>query len=174
MVKRLAIALIVVALIPTSTFAQGRRGGRSGQSGRSRQSGRSTSRTRGGRAAGVFWDERSTILLFDALLDLTDAQERQLTAAFDAAAQAASPLATAASAGKNALFEAVKSGQSDDQLESIAEQQGTLTARLQALQARTFAKMWALLTADQKAKVDDSIYAHIGEFLANTARPGGS
>jgi Spy/CpxP family protein refolding chaperone len=157
--KRLAIALVVVTLIPATAFAQRRQGGRTG------------TRTRSGRAAGVIWDERSTLLLFGALLNLTDAQDTQLTTVFDAAAKDAAPLATAAAAGKNALFEAVKAGQSDDQLQRLAQQQGALAIKLQALQARTFAKMWALLTADQKAKVDDSIYAHIGEFLANTAGP---
>ena len=35
------------------------------------------------------------------------------------------------------------------------------------LQAQTQSKMLALLTDDQKAKVDPSMYAHIGDFLAN-------
>jgi Spy/CpxP family protein refolding chaperone len=158
MMKRLAIACVVVTLVPAAAFAQRRGGG---------------VRTRSGRSAGVFWDAHSTLLLFVALFDLTTAQEQRLSAVFDAAAETASPLSTAVNAGTNALFNAVKSGQSDDQLQSLAERQGALTTQLQALQARTFAKLWALLTADQKAKVDDSIYAHIGTFLANAARPGG-
>jgi len=158
--KRLAIALIVVTLIPVSALAQRGQGG---------------TRTRGGRAAAaVVWNGRSTLLLFRALLELTDQQSQQLTAAFDVAAEAAVPIATALDAGKNALFDAVKAGQDDDELERLAQRHGELTIQLQALQARTFARMWALLSDDQKAKVDESTYAHIGTFLANTARFGGS
>ena len=135
----------MVALVPASAFAQGRRGGGAG------------GRTRARRSVGVVWNEGSTILLFQALLNLTDAQIETLTEVFDTAAETASPVATAANAGKNALFEAAKSGKSDDEIEAIAKQQGALTTQLQALQARTFVKMWALLTDEQKAKVNDSI-----------------
>ena len=156
--RRLGIAFVVAVLIPTSAFAQGRRGG---------------GRTRGGSAGAVVWDKQSTIYLFDALLSLTSVQEKQVTTVFDAAGKAAQPLATALGTGSKALFEAAKSGQHDDEIERLAAEQGQLTTQLQALQARTFAKMWALLTADQQAKVDDSIYSQIGVFLANTAQYGG-
>jgi Spy/CpxP family protein refolding chaperone len=159
MMKRFALALIMVALIPTAAFAQGRQGG---------------ARTRGGRATAVIWDAHATLLLFEVVLNLTDAQARQVETVFEAAAAAAAPLATALNAGKNSLFDAVKAGQSDDELESLAKRNGALTIQLEALQARTFARMWALLTADQKTMVDESTYEHIGTFLANTARFGGS
>lgn len=157
--KRLALALIVVTLMSVPMLAQRGQGG---------------ARTRGGRAAAVVWNGRSTLLLFRALLELTDEQSQQLTAVFNVAAEAAVPIASALDAEENALFEAVKAGRSDDELERLAERRGALTIQLQALQARTFARMWALLNADQRAKVDESTYAHIGTFLANTGRYGGS
>jgi Spy/CpxP family protein refolding chaperone len=159
MMKRFALVLVVVALVPTAAFAQGRQGG---------------GRTRGGgRATAVVWNAHATLLLFEAVLELTDAQARQLDTVFSAAEETAAPVATALEAGKNALFEAVKAGRHDDELQKLAERHGDLAIQLQALQARTFARLWALLTAEQKTKVDQSTYEHIGTFLANAARPGG-
>jgi hypothetical protein len=77
------------------------------------------------------------------------------------------PLATQMETGRESLFEAVKSGKSDDQIKSLAEQQGSLASRMLALQAQTFSKMWTLLTSDQRSEVDDTMYDDIGEFLSN-------
>jgi Spy/CpxP family protein refolding chaperone len=151
--KRLGIALIVLALIPAAASAQGRRGGGG---------------SRGGGAAVVVWNANATLLLFRALMDLSDSQRDQLASAFDEASRAATPLTAARNAGQKALFEAAKTGQSDAEIQRLAVRQGELDAQLQALQARTFAKMWNLLTPEQRAQVDDSTYEHIGEFLANT------
>jgi Spy/CpxP family protein refolding chaperone len=114
-------------------------------------------------------DERTALLLLSALLSLSDPQRQQLTTVFDAAAQTAAPIATQLEAGKAALFEAVKSGKSDEQIKNLADQEGSLRSRMLALQAQTFSKLWTLLTSDQKSKVDASMYGYIEGFLS-TAR----
>ena len=53
----------------------------------------------------------------------------------------------------------------------MAEQQGTVTPEMLTVQAQTFAKLWALLTSEQKAEIDDSIHDDIGEFLSNAPAP---
>lgn len=149
--KRLAKLFIILILCPAVCLAQGRRGG-----------------TRGGaRGGAVQMDERTALLLLSALLNLSDSQQQQLGTVFDAAVKTAAPIATQMEVGKEALFEAVKSGKSDDQIKNMAEQEGSLTSRMLALQAQTFSKMWALLNSDQKSKVDASMYGNIGEFLSN-------
>ena len=122
-------------------------------------------------AVPVQMDERTALNLFSALLNLNDSQQQQLHTAFDAAVKTAAPIATQMESNKDALFEAVKSGKSDDQINTLAEQQASLTSQMLALQAQTFSKMWALLTSDQKPQVDASMYGDIGEFLANTKQP---
>ena len=140
--KRLVKFLIILTLCSAVSLAQGRRGGARGG---------------GGRGGPVEMDERTALLLLSTLLSLSDSQRQQLTTVFDAAAQTAAPIATQLEAGKGALFEAVKSGKSDDQIKNLAEQEGSLTSQMLALQAQTFSKMWALLDSDQKSKVDASL-----------------
>jgi LTXXQ motif family protein len=154
--KQLAKLLIIVTLFPALSFAQGRRGGFG------------AGRARGGPFQ---MDERTALNLFSALLNLNDAQQQQLQTAFDAAVKTAAPIATRMESNKDALFEAVKSGKTDDQIKALATQQGSLTSQMLALQAQTFSKMWALLTSDQKSQVDASMYDDIGEFLANAKQP---
>jgi Spy/CpxP family protein refolding chaperone len=119
--KQLAKLLIIMTLFSSLSFSQGRRGGAGG-----------------GRAHGpVQMDERTALNLFSALLNLNDAQQQQLHTAFDAAVKTAAPIATQMESNKDALFEAVKSGKSDDQIKTLAEQQGSLTSQMLTLQART-------------------------------------
>ena len=153
--KRLATLLMIVMLSPSVSLAQGRHGGMRG----------------GARGGAVLMDDRTALLILSALLSLTDSQQQQLGTAFDAAVKTAAPLVAQMETGKEALFEAVKSGKSDDQIKSLAEQQGSLESRMLALQAQTFSKMWALLTSDQRSEVDASMYDDIGEFLSDAKQP---
>lgn len=141
--NRLATLFIILTLCPTVSLAQGRRGGRRG----------------GARGGAVQMDERTALLVLSALLNLSDSQQQQLGAVFDAAVKTAAPIATQMEAGKEALFEAVKSGKSDDQIKNLAEQEGSFTSRMLALQAQTFSKMWTLLNRDQKSEVDASRFS---------------
>jgi hypothetical protein len=149
--KRLATLLIIGTLSPAISLAQGRHGGMRA----------------GARGGPVLMDDRTALLILSALLSLSESQQQQLGTAFDAAVKTAAPLVTQMETGKEALFEAVKSGKSEDQVKSLAEQQGSLVSRMLALQAQTFSKMWALLTSDQRSEVDASMYDDIGEFLSN-------
>ena len=156
--KRLAKFLIILTLCSAVSLAQGRRGGARGGGGQG-----------GGRGGPVQMDERTALALLSVLLSLSDPQRQQLTTVFDAAAQTAAPIATQLEAGKAALFDAVKSGKSDEQIKNLADQEGSLRSRMLALQAQTFSKLWTLLTSDQKSKVDASMYGYIEGFLS-TAR----
>jgi Spy/CpxP family protein refolding chaperone len=121
---------------------------------------------RGGAAVGAM-TEQGALLLYTALLDLTDAQRQQVQSAFDAAAQAAAPLTQQTTASVDAFYQAVKSGAGDDQIRALATEQGTRTTAIAVLQAQAFAKVWAVLTDAQKPKADVSLYKDIGEFLTN-------
>ncbi len=161
MMKRLATLTIVLALYPSFSFAQGRRGGIPGGG------------VRGGgvRSAPPHMTEESSVLLISALLELNDSQQQQFRTTFDASVKTAVPIATQIESGKAALFAAAKSGKTDDEMKTLAEQQSALTSQMLMLQAQTFAKLWAILNADQKPMVDDFIYTNIGEVLSNPRQP---
>lgn len=110
-------------------------------------------------------NEQSALELITLVLKLNDSQQQQLRADFDAALKQATPIADEMANSKDALFVAVRSGKSEDEVERLAEQQGKLTSRLLLLQAKTFAKLWALLDDQQKGMADDFIYSNIRLFL---------
>jgi Spy/CpxP family protein refolding chaperone len=154
MMKRAAPLAIILALCPALSFSQGLPDGTQDGLGGG-----------GVSTAPVQVNEESALSLISIVLHLGDSQQQQLRAAFDAAAKAAAPIATQMEDGKAALFAAVTAGKSDAEIKNLAEQQGTLTSQMLMLQARTFAKLWAVLTSEQKSEVDDFIYANIRMFL---------
>jgi Spy/CpxP family protein refolding chaperone len=162
--KHVVVLLLFVTMCPVAAFAQGRRGGFGG--------GGIGGGARAGRGGGAsLMDERTILSLFTAILTLSDAQQQQLRAAFDAAVVTAAPIATQLANSKEAVFEAVKAGKSDDQVKMLSAQEGSLSAQMLALQAQTFSKMWAILNTDQKPRMDDLMYDDIGQFLANATQP---
>lgn len=151
MMKRAAQFAILLALWPALSLAQsgrdGTQGGGSGISSRAQV------------------NEGSALQLISIVLRLSDSQEQQLRGVFDAATASSTPIATRIEDGKAALFAAVKSGKSGDEIKAVAEQQGALTSQMLVLQAQTFAKLWAILNSEQKSAVDDFVYANIRLFL---------
>jgi Spy/CpxP family protein refolding chaperone len=154
--KHLLIVLAIVALLPAPLFAQ---------------RGRGMGGARGGGGRNVPIDAHTALLVFTALLNLTDAQQQQIGGAFDAAVKDAAPLNAQIENGKQAIFDAVKSGKSPDEIKTLTDREGALGSELSALQVQTFAKMCAFLTSDQKAQVDPSMFMEISEFLANAREP---
>jgi hypothetical protein len=156
----LLIAAFCFALGPTtSALAQGRRGGAGGAGG---------ARSGGGLRSGAGQaDEENTILLLSTFLDLSDAQTQMVRGIFDTALLTAAPLAKELEAGNQSLYDAAKSGQSADQIASLAQQQGPRETQMEVLQAQTFSKVLAILTMDQKSQADAFIYGSIGRFLSN-------
>jgi Spy/CpxP family protein refolding chaperone len=149
-------AVIALALSAVPADAQGRRGGARGG---------------GGRGATFTPDEQGTLLLLSALLDLNDSQRQEVRAVFDTAAKTAAPIAAQTTTSRDALFQAVKSGASDDQIKTLADQQGSRTSQILVLQAQTFANVWSLLTDQQRSRVDVSMYVDIGAFLSSPPPP---
>lgn len=155
--KRLLILLAIIVLASAPLSAQRGRGMGGG--------------ARGGGVRNTPLDAHTALLLFTALLNLTDAQQQQIGAAFDAAVKSAEPLDTQIESGKQAIFDAVKAGKSPDEIESLTDRENALAAQLSELQVQTFAKMCALLTADQKSQVDAPMFTEISEFITNAREP---
>ena len=110
-------------------------------------------------------NEGSALLLISILLHLGDSQQQQLRTAFDAAVKTSTPITIQMEDGKAALFAAVKSGRSDAEIKSLAEQQGALASQMLVLQAQTFSKLLAILNSKQESHVDAFVFANMEEFL---------
>jgi Spy/CpxP family protein refolding chaperone len=95
-------------------------------------------------------------------LDLTDAQKTQAQAIFDAASAAAETARGQLTGARDALRAAAKANQSEAELDRLGAAVGAIEGQLAAIDAKAFAKFYALLTAEQKQKYDES----------GSARPG--
>ncbi len=104
-------------------------------------------------------------------LDLTDSQKAQVKSIQDAAKAEATPVETQLKAGRQALSDAVKAGKSDGELNALAAQEGVLMGQLAGIHARSLAKIYALLTPDQKDKLS-KLGGQAGGMFGNRFRGG--
>jgi Spy/CpxP family protein refolding chaperone len=89
------------------------------------------------------------------VLSLTDAQKTQATAIFDAAETASAPLRETQGTQRTALNDAAKSNATDVTIDQLAATVGTTSGQLVAIQTKAFAKFYALLTTEQRTKLDE-------------------
>ncbi len=87
-------------------------------------------------------------------LDLTDTQKEQAKAIFDAARQSAQPIQDQLKQGHEALANAVKTGKSDAEIDQLSSSLAPLLAQSTAIHTKAFAKVYAILTPEQKEKAD--------------------
>jgi Spy/CpxP family protein refolding chaperone len=87
-------------------------------------------------------------------LELTENQRAQVRSIFQAAQADAKPLADQAKQARQALASAIASNAPDAQLDQLAAPLGPIAAQRAAIRAKTLAKVYALLTPDQKTKFD--------------------
>lgn len=147
--KRAALLAALGASAPPAALAEERRG-----------------HARGGGPPVVMSDELAFSLIA-SLLTLSEVQQGQLRAILEDASAEAKPVAAGLDATRDSLFDAVRAGRSDAELVALADARGRLSSRMFALQARTFARLWALLSSDQKQAVETPIFGYIGELLSS-------
>lgn len=88
------------------------------------------------------------------VLSLTDDQKQQATTIFDTAKQASTSLRDNVKQQRQALNDAAKTNAADSQIDQLATTLGDLTGQLTAIQTKAFAKFYAILTAEQRTKLD--------------------
>jgi len=86
-------------------------------------------------------------------LNLTPDQQQQVRGFFRQAAEAAKPIRSQLREQRSALQMAVKAN-SEQQIDQLTRQSADLRAQMQAIHAKAMAKVYSILTADQKAKFD--------------------
>jgi Spy/CpxP family protein refolding chaperone len=102
------------------------------------------------------WQQRRG-RMFDrmaARLNLTDAQKEQARAIMQSARQSGRPIAQQLKQNRLALRDAVKAGKSDADIDQLAASTGTLMGQATAIRTKAFAKVYALLTPEQRTKAD--------------------
>jgi len=109
--------------------------------------------------------EEQTIDLFTALLDLKDPQQRRLRAIFDVALQDAQPIRQQLERGKDSLLEVATSGSDDAEIGKVAAQQAGRSSKMMALESRTFAKIYRMLSSEQQAKADSFLIGQVAVLL---------
>ena len=87
-------------------------------------------------------------------LSLTDAQKTQATAIFAAATAAGETARGQMTAAQDALKTAIKANATDATLDRLAAAIGAIHAQTTAIQAKASTRFYALLTAEQKTKLD--------------------
>ena len=87
-------------------------------------------------------------------LGLTESQKAQAKDVLDAARTQAAPVAAQLKQGHVTLRDAVKAGKSDAELDALAREQGALMGQLAAIHAKSFAKLYPMLTPEQQDKLD--------------------
>lgn len=131
--RKTAQVLTLALLLGAAVFAQGRRGHGPGAGG----------------PGGNRIDFLATVL------SLTDAQKTQATAIFEAAETASSSLRETQALQRTALNDAAKSNAADASIDQLAAALGATSGQLAAIQTKASAKFYALLTAEQRTKLDE-------------------
>ncbi len=88
-------------------------------------------------------------------LGLTDSQKAQAKTILDAAAAASETARGEMMSARETLRDAIKAGKTDTELDQLAAAVGTIEGRLLGIQSKASAKIYALLTTEQKAKYDE-------------------
>jgi len=104
-------------------------------------------------------------------LGLTEAQKTQAAEIFSAERAATETLRGQMTSAHDALQAAVKANKPEAELEQLAAAVGTLHGRIAAAHAKAQAKFYNLLTAEQKAKLDQMGDRVRGRFGPQGRRP---
>ena len=95
--------------------------------------------------------------MFDRMatkLNLTDDQKQQAKSIMGSARESSKPVRDQLRQDRLALKDAVKAGKSDAEIDQISANLGRDTAQMTAIRTKAFAKVYALLTPEQRTQAD--------------------
>src|SRR5438105_11853427 len=85
-------------------------------------------------------------------LNLTDSQKQQAQTIFKEARQSAQPLRQQLKQNREALSTAAKAGNSEAQIQQLANEQGRMLGQMVAIRTEASSKFYQLLTPEQRVK----------------------
>ena len=100
-----------------------------------------------------------------ARLNLTDAQKQQAHSIMQSARESARPIAQQLKQNRLALHDAIKAGKPDADIDQLAATRGNLTGQATAIRTKAFAKIYALLTPEQRTTADQLGSHRRGMFM---------
>lgn len=87
-------------------------------------------------------------------LGLSEDQKRQFRETFDEGRRTAAPLQQQITSGRQELIQAMRTGRPQADIERLTASQGSLLAQMTAVEARTIAKLYGILTPEQQPRAD--------------------
>lgn len=109
---------------------------------------------------------RTMLQRLTARLNLTSDQQSQVKAILKDSRAQAKDLSAKLKDERSALEAAVKSDSSQE-IDRITQQNAQVNAQIRAVRAKAMAKIYAVLTPDQKAKIDQRMDRMLGRRAAN-------
>jgi Spy/CpxP family protein refolding chaperone len=106
-------------------------------------------------------------------LNLTAAQKQQAQSILQSAHEFSKPLAQQLRENRQALREAIKAGKPDADIEQLSTNAGNLAGQMTAIRTKSFAKIYALLTPEQRTKADQLGGHTRGMFMGGHERGHG-
>ncbi len=95
--------------------------------------------------------------IFDRIatqLNLTDNQKQQSKAILQSARESTQPIGQQLRQNRQALHDAIKAGKPDADIDQLAANTGSLMGQMTAIRTKAFARIYALLTPEQRTKAD--------------------
>jgi Spy/CpxP family protein refolding chaperone len=115
--------------------------------------------------------------MFDTLaakLNLTDAQKQQAQSILGSARESSKSIAQQLRQARHGLWDAIKAGKSDAEIDQLSANMGNLTGQLTAIRTKAFARVYALLTPEQRIQTEQLRDRVRGMFMGGHERGPGA
>src|SRR5712692_4530005 len=100
------------------------------------------------------WNRGQMFDRFATKLNLTDDQKTQAKSILQSSRESSQSIAQQLRQSRQALRSAVKAGKSDAEIDQLSANLGQLTGQMTAIRTKAFAKVYALLTPEQRTKAE--------------------
>jgi Spy/CpxP family protein refolding chaperone len=111
------------------------------------------------------WNRSQMLDKLATKLNLTDDQKQQAKSIMDSSHESSKPVRDQLRQDRLALKDAVKAGKSEAEIDQLSANLGKDTGQMTAIRTKAFAKVYALLTPDQRTQADQLAgHAH-GMFM---------
>lgn len=111
------------------------------------------------------WQRGQNFDRFANELNLTATQKQQAKSILDSSKQSAQPIVQQLRQDRQALRNAVQSGKSESDIDQLSNNLGTLTGQLTAIHTKAMAKIYTLMTPEQRTKAQSLHNQMRGMFM---------
>jgi len=107
-------------------------------------------------------------------LNLTEDQKQQTKSIMQAARESSRPVVQQLRQSRQAVRDAIKAGKSDAEINQLTANVGQLAGQVATIRVQAFAKTYALLTPEQRAKSDQMAVHARGMFMGGHGHRSGA